>query len=338
MRNGVAISTPFPIELGTRLLNRFKVMLMRKKSLVLIICFLGAILTLCSWMFCRQHIIFEASENSEWPYDAIKYVDISDVPHNKLNIAIIDTGIDLTQPDFQRIHIKTYSVLNENEPDNDNEHGTMVAKLICNSKLINQKNANITSNITFHVIDIGDGKNLTIQKLVDGIDLALKLKVDIINLSLGTYKNDETLKAKIQEVVDERIIIVCASGDDATKQYLYPASYEGVISVSCTDMNNVNLLNNNMNDKIIVCAPGEKIPVGENSGKIKITNGSSAASAIVTDVIIVLKSIKPSLNSYDIIDIFKKTSMDLGDKGRDEIYGYGLVNFKDCIMYVKSSL
>ncbi len=270
--------------------------------------------------------------NLEWPYQNINYCGTK-ISHKRLKIAIIDTGIDKSA--FKALNIKEYNIDSTKFDNQKSMHGTLISSIICNNSLI--KDNNLLKTLEFISIKVGDDDNIIINSLVKGINLAVSLNADIVNLSVGTYKNSPDLEKAITGGIKKGVIFVCASGNDATNQYLYPASYNGVISVSSTDANNNYLANNNRNNKIIMAAPGEKIPTYINNKKYqKYLDGSSPSTAIVTDVIIILKEIKDTLKADDIIDIFKKSCRDLGEKGKDNYYGYGIVDFKTAILYTNN--
>jgi subtilisin family serine protease len=274
------------------------------------------------------------SKKITWPYNKINYAQIKKNNLSHLNIAIIDTGIDLKQKCFDGLDIKSFNV--DNDSDNDNLHGTEIAGIICRSNFV----SDIRDRISIFAIDIGSSDNITYSSLKKGISKAIDLKADIINLSLGMYKDDKDIRGLIKKALQRNIIIVCASGNDFSKNYLYPASYEGVISVSSIDQDSNALLNNNHNNKITVCAPGYDIPtyISGKKGVLPHVQGSSSSAALVTSMIVSLKCINLTLNSNDVIRIFENTSEDLGNKGKDEYFGYGLINTKKALMYTQNKL
>lgn len=273
----------------------------------------------------------------DWPYNAINFVGVKSLKPTPIKVAIIDTGIDISLPCFKGINIKCINIVDEKGIEN--QHGNIVSSIICNNDIL--KLDNIINKTTFYMIKIGSDKDIKLESLIKGIKTAIELKVDIINISLGVYQDNTEMKKFINEALNENIIIVCASGNDSAKQYLYPASYEGVISVSSVDVNNQYLLHNNVNDRITVCAPGEKIPtqIYDNKNKSYIqVYGTSGSAAILTSVVILLKNINPRLDSNDIIDIIKNTSKKLDKEAKDEYYGYGLIDFKKAVLYTKSHI
>lgn len=81
-----------------------------------------------------------------------------------------------------------------------------------------------------------------------------------------------------------------------------------------------------------VVAPGESLygalPNQITAGnKLTFTTGTSPAAAYVSGGVALIKQAWPQLTGAQIVALVKETATDLGAKGVDEIYGYGLVNF-----------
>ena len=68
------------------------------------------------------------------------------------------------------------------------------------------------------------------------------------------------------------------------------------------------------------------IKAGGTNGIGGVT-GSSPAAAVVSGGIALLKQAWPQLSSAQLVHLVKTTATDMGAKGVDEVYGYGMVNF-----------
>lgn len=265
----------------------------------------------------RYKDTFYNSDSNLFPYNQISYVNLNDNYTNiaKLNIAILDTGFDKTQTysRYQNVHYDNIT----NSQDNYNDvHGSAITDIILNSEITK----NLFKCLNFYIIRVGSDKDINVNDLTKGVEMAIDLKADIINISLGTYEDNKLLKESITKALSKNIVVVCSAGNDYTKKYLYPASYEGVISVSSVDNNGIALLNNNFNDRVTLSAPREQIPThikDKNGAEVKET-GSSPACALVTDIIIALKSINNKLTSDDIRKVFQLTC----SKSDDNVSNY----------------
>lgn len=167
----------------------------------------------------------------------------------KINIAIIDSGVDAYHPKlFHHINkSKAVSFVENTSPLIDNlGHGTEIAGII----------TKVASNISltpYKIVECGKADSLNVIK---AIIRAVKNKEDIINLSLGTLKsfnNEEDVKIikmyqkAIDFAVSNNVIIVSSLGNNNlnldyqlqnNKLVHLPSYFDKVISVGSVNKNN----------------------------------------------------------------------------------------------------
>ena len=80
--------------------------------------------------------------------------------------------------------------------------------------------------------------------------------VEVINLSLGGPGFSAAEQEAYQRARAAGVIIVAAAGNEATSRFSYPASYDGVISVSAVDLRARLAPYSNFGTEIDVAAPG----------------------------------------------------------------------------------
>jgi len=161
------------------------------------------------------------------------------VSNRKINIAVIDTGLDFSIPAFKnKIFVpeglsKTgfYGLDLEEEdfqPQDNHGHGTHVAGII------------IALFPNARILPIKYSKST--KSYAQAIALAIKAKVDIINISGGGegFDNEEFNMIKLAK--KKNILVVASSGNEGKdlknkKNRYYPASYqsENIISVMAHD-------------------------------------------------------------------------------------------------------
>jgi serine protease len=173
-------------------------------------------------------------------------------------------------------------------------------------------------------------------------------RADIINLSLGGYSFSQTEQTVINQVRDQGVMIVAAAGNDASGSAFYPASYNGVISVSAIDINRQPAPYANYGPLVDLVAPGGNIatdingdgyPDGilstggdDSTGNIqylyRFLQGTSMATPHVAGVLALMKDATPALtpDEVDSLIITGQMTTDLGTPGRDNSYGYGLID------------
>lgn len=189
---------------------------------------------------------------------------------NGIEIALIDSGVDYLHPLLVgKINLNdAKSYISEDTTLNDtNGHGTMVSGIIAQIA----SDAKITP---YRVIGEATGDSLwTIEAIVQ----ATNDGKDVINMSLGTYKNvgdvSENLTVKAFEravnyAVSNGVILVSSAGNNGLNLDInyqenlirhLPGSLEGVIAVSSTTRNQEFASYSNYGSNIQFAAPGGDI-------------------------------------------------------------------------------
>lgn len=142
----------------------------------------------------------------------------------------------------------------------------------------------------------------------------------------------------MQKAIDAGIVVVAAAGNDYGQSiYNYPASYPGVITVGATNDKKESAFFTTVGPSIDIVAPGEDVyaPIMDyqKQSTFGYMSGTSMASPIVAGVASLLLSKHPDLTPYQVKYILEKTATDLGDKGYDTTFGYGLVNPVAALQY-----
>ena len=165
---------------------------------------------------------------------------------------------------------------------------------------------------------------------------------DIINMSLAGKFPTEILRSAVADAVNAGVIVVAAAGNEGRSSPYYPAAYEGVISVVATDINNRKALFSNYGSTVDVAAPG--VSIWNTSAKYqngvintgyKKMSGTSMAAPHVAGVASLMKSVYSDMSPEDFEAILMSGNItdDLGDSGRDDYFGFGLINAKKAVEY-----
>ena len=183
-----------------------------------------------------------------------------------VNVAVIDSGIDIHHPDLAGAYAGGYDTFDETkQPIDDHGHGTHVAGIIAAAD-----NAfgtvGVAPGVKLWAVKVltsdGQGKD---ENLVAALDWVIGKKREIggqwvANMSLGAEGSTDALAYAVQRAAEAGIILVAAAGNSGKERLLYPALYDGVISVGAVDSQlNVWRLSSYSNALSIV-APGVDVP------------------------------------------------------------------------------
>ncbi|MBR6507335.1 MAG: S8 family serine peptidase [Clostridia bacterium] len=241
--------------------------------------------------------------------------DLSDIV-----IAVLDTGIERSHPDFQKLNIlEGYDATTGKKGVyfDAEGHGTAVIGLI----------SAVADGAMIYPVKVSDGGMVYSSALVEGIYNAVDNGADIINISLGGYSYSVSEQNAVDYAVSKGCIVIAAAGNDGADaslagKYFYPASYEGVISVASADNEGVPTHFSQYNDKVTVAAPGSDITVCHPDGGYTVSSGTSLSSAIVSGIAALAHSAAGGLDGEQFRYLLMSA---LGTK-HSPYTGYGVVN------------
>ena len=173
-------------------------------------------------------------------------------------------------------------------------------------------------------------------------------RADVINMSLGGGGFSSSEASAITAARNAGVIIVAAAGNSGSANQEYPASYDGVVSVAAVNQSNTRTSYSNFGQGIDVTAPGGDLDEdadgnGTPDGVLstigndressttygyRYYQGTSMSSPHVAGVAALMKSVAPNMTpaEFDRVLSEGRISDDLGVEGRDNDFGYGLIN------------
>ena len=266
-------------------------------------------------------------ESYNWGFDAIKYSK-EKISDSKIKVAVLDSGI-FPHYDLKGKIIKAHNTVNDQPLDDEYGHGTAVAGIIT----ANDNDDGITGvsqNIELYNVKVLDknGKG-EIENLISGIEWCITERVDIINISFGVQIDDKQLKKKIDEAINQGIIIVAAAGNTYGFGVDYPAKYENVLSINSVNTK-LKRASSAAKGKIDFSAPGDRILTTSNNGKYEYFSGTSFATAFATGIIArkleKFGEIKSHSSYIEFMQIIKQSVI---QKEPKKEYGYGILTIEE---------
>src|SRR5262249_33060938 len=127
-------------------------------------------------------------------------------------------------------------------------------------------------------------------------------------------------------VREKGVLLVAAAGNAGPKSPpLFPGADSNVIAVTATDTDDHVFSGANRGKYVSVAAPGVDIMVPAPDGDYQFTTGTSVAPAHVAGLAALLWPGKPDASADVIRAVLLSSPKDLGPKGRDDQFGWGLV-------------
>lgn len=247
-----------------------------------------------------------------------------------VKIALIDTGVG---PHSDLIVAGGTNVINGSTTTSyadNNGHGTHVAGII-DGQGLNGGVKGVAPDASVYAVKALDGSgNGYTSDIISGIDWAIDNKMNIISLSLGSDQSDTSLQNAIDTAYNDGILIVAAAGNDGNASGTgtnveYPANYSSVIAVGAVDSTNARAYFSSTGNKVEVSAPGVNIVSTYLNGKYAQMSGTSMAAPFVAGDLALLKQEYPSYTNVQLRQLLDNSILDLGSKGKDPLYGYGLI-------------
>jgi serine protease len=290
----------------------------------------------------------------QWNLQAIQAPQAWDMSRGQgVIVAVVDSGIAFE--DFERYRrapdldvtnfVPGYDFVNNSpHPNDDYGHGTHVAGTIAQSTNNGRGVAGVAYGTALMPVKVLDSRGQgSFDNLAQGILFAADHGARVINLSLSGRKTSQLMTDAVKYAASRGVLIVAAAGnsDGAVE---YPAAYEEILAVGSVDYQLKRAPYSDIGPEIDVVAPGGDTGVDENGdgqpdgilqetfkgddpGKFALyyLEGTSMAAPHVAAVAALLFAVSPSATAAQVRQAIEATARDLGPAGRDNEYGYGLV-------------
>lgn len=268
-----------------------------------------------------------------------------------VTVAVIDTGISTAGNDLAgTCFVSGYDfVNNDNDPNDDNGHGTHVAGTIAQTT----NNGIGVCGVAFDaclmpVKVLNSGGTGTYADIIDGINYATSNGADIISISIEGSVPSQGLEDALANAYNNGVTVVAASGNSGQNGVAYPAAYDAyVIAVGATRYDKTRSYYSNYGNSLDLVAPGGDVNVDQNGdsyadGVLQETfdpdwgyhfwQGTSMATPHVSGLAALLFS-NGVTSPDDIRTAMQNTAVDLGSTGWDIYYGYGLIDAYSALTY-----
>lgn len=266
-----------------------------------------------------------AVQAKSWGVRAIgadKYAKrVAKATSRQIKVAVIDTGVS-SHPGLSKRLVKgrnflSYFGIGESDVTDRSGHGTHVAGTIvdCTPGL----------KVMIMPVKVMSKWGFGLTSLVGmGVDYAANHGASVINMSLGG-NHSQYLDQRISYAIKKGVTVVVAAGNESRNtSTTCPAHLKKAIVVGAVDRSNKRASFSNYGSSLDVVAPGVDIVSTVPGGGYRSMNGTSMATPHISAVAAMYRLMYPRKKPAEIETMIKKNTKDLGKRGRDNYYGYGI--------------
>jgi subtilisin family serine protease len=160
-----------------------------------------------------------------------------------------------------------------------------------------------------------------------GMRWAVDHGADVISISLSGPVDDHVLQTGVDYATTRDVLVVAAAGNSGSDVPEFPAASRGVVAVGATDAIGRRTPFSNYGPWVDVNAPGVRLVTTKaNSGGFAPESGTSAATALVAGVAVLLRTALPDATQADIADRIRRSGIGRGAVGAEGVDASGVVD------------
>lgn len=289
-----------------------------------------------------------------WNYIPDFFLTSATAGLNRVKVAILDTGLDCTHPDFINAGGSSIDALQGGQIDvtdstyiqqttlssptcsgwaDDYGHGTHVAGIVAAATNNATGVASLGFPLQLMIIKTSNNSgSATDFQVSEGIYDAINAGAQVISMSLGGAGYSQTMQNAMDAAWASNVLVIAAAGNLGTSELVYPGDGNHVMAVAATDDTNAAASFSSYGNWIKIAAPGVNIlstlPTysnqlgAENYGKLE---GTSMATPHVSALAGLLFAANPGISAAEVAQRIQQTAQS-PNTGWDQHIGYGVIN------------
>jgi subtilisin family serine protease len=245
-----------------------------------------------------------------------------------VTVAVLDTGVEARLPDLTGVVLPGTDLRGgDGRTDVDTEtppgHGTGMAALIASQgRGTGFVGVAPKAKIVPVVAKSNDG-------LVQGIKYAADHGAKVINISqVQAGPCPDEMQESVAYAIQHDVVVVAGAGNagDAGNPSYNPANCAGVLAVGGLDLQLRPFFKTERQPYVAASAPATGVGGVLRDGQFHTSEGgTSAASALTSGAVALVRSKYPDLSARDAVKRIMASLRDAGPAGRDDLTGYGAV-------------
>jgi hypothetical protein len=247
-------------------------------------------------------------------------------------IGIVDTGVNVEHDMLEgaTIVVERFGIPDGAEASSE-RHGTAIVAMFVGDP--DSRVPGMLPGVRLRVADpfarVGSDERSDTFALVAALDTLIAAEVAIINLSLAGPDNALVADA-VARAGAAGIPLVAAVGNEGPQAPpLYPAGYASVIAVTAVDGRGRVYRRAGQGEHVDLAAPGVAIPTAASVSGVRPQTGTSFAVPFVTVAMLAEMQATPEAGVATWLAAVTGRAVELGEPGRDPVFGHGLVQIGD---------
>lgn len=242
-----------------------------------------------------------------------------------VRIGVIDT---LPDPEHPALHKQSLTLKDFAPPGGrDSAHATAVVSILAGVDPAQGYSGLAPGADVFaaNIFSVGtDGLPLTDAFIMlEALDWLAGQDVGVINMSIAGPESAIVAEAIRRLEARGQIVVAAVGNDGPAAPPLFPAAHESAIGVTAIDLRGTVYRRAGRGDHVDLSAPGVRVIAAQPGGYGPVT-GTSFATPVVA-ALMALSVPQRADDAPDVVSRFVRTARDLGETGRDDVYGYGMV-------------
>ncbi len=266
----------------------------------------------------------ENEDNISWGYSAMgldNYKNIINENRNEkeVTVATIGYGINVQDDFFKDRVTEDYYNFIDNSIDVKETipQGSRIAEVI-----IGGTNNNVK---IMPLVVVNEENYSCISSIMKAITYATK-NSDVVCYEL-LHTENKFINDAFAAAFKENIPVSCVSSNLKDE---YPANNPTTIAVSSLDRSNNIADYSGKGDYIDFAASSTDVKeIFDKSATVSKWSGAQYSNANIVAAIALIKSYEKQFNILEVYNFLRNFCVDLGKEGKDELYGYGMPNFKE---------
>jgi len=245
-----------------------------------------------------------------------------------VRIGIIDTGINPDHEAFAGRRLEVLSAVEENARPSGLVHGTAVAAILLGTA--ESRSPGLLPDAELIAVDVfqrasARDERSDVYTLVKAMDMLWQRGVKVVNMSLAGPSNI-LLERQVNRLHQDGVVIVAAAGNGGPRaKPAYPGAYGGVFAITAIDANRNVYRRAARGAHIDFAAPGVGVWTAASVRGSRQKTGTSFAAPFVTAIVALVQAGGDVRGYDDVAAILSASAEDLGRAGKDDIFGFGLV-------------